>query len=101
MKIRVESKDIRTIWVLRDGPMPEGISIQVAPTLQSGGISITGLKSPVAIISAAANAPIGPLADWLYDKLKDRPVRLTINCSKVDIEKSEIVRVVHEEIAKE
>lgn len=100
MKIAVESKDVRAIWALRDGPMPDGVRIEVDPASRQGAISVTGLKSPIAIISAPADAAIGPLADWLYDKLKDKLARLTINRRQVEIDKRAIVQVLHEEISK-
>lgn len=94
MKIRIESQDFDVILKLRNGPVPEGVSIEVAPGLLRGGISITGLKSPVAIVSVAPYTPISLLTNWLYDKMKDKPARLIINHTVMQhIEKDEITKV--------
>ncbi len=101
MRIIVESKDLRVIWALREGSIPEGISIQVARSVPRGEMSITGLNSPVAVVSVAADVQVSLLSSWLYDKVKDKRARLTVNHRRVETEKDEIAKVLQEEMMQE
>ena len=98
MKITIESRHVPTVLMLRHSA-PAGVFVRTTPTMMQRSIGSDELA--VAIISVAATVPLGLLVNWLYDNIKDKPAKLTINRTQVDIEHGEITRVIHEEITKE
>jgi hypothetical protein len=52
------------------------------------------------VIVAASTVGLNLLSSWLYDKLKDRPAKLRISRTEVEIEPNKI-RIVIEQIEKD
>jgi hypothetical protein len=95
MRIKVESIDQKTFFLLQD-TAPEGVTVKL------GGMANENIGSPVAaVITFNAGSASSAIGTWLYDKIKDKSPRLSINRIKVPIQQGEITRVIEEEIAKE
>lgn len=101
MKIIIESKHLPTIFTLKHGGVPTGITIEIPEVIERRGVDFETVAT--AILMIGSNVAAGVLANWLYEKLRGKPTtRLTINRTEVQITtKDEIMRVVQEEITNE
>jgi hypothetical protein len=97
MRIKVESIDQQTLFLLQD-TAPEGVTVKL------GGAALEnfGSDQPVtAVITFTAGTASGAIGTWLYDKVKAKSARISINRIKVGMQPGEITRIIQEETAKE
>jgi hypothetical protein len=97
MQITVESIDRQTFFDLCESA-PPGVSVKLGGTIRKD----FGDQVVVAVITFAGSVAVNLVAQWLYDKIKGKPAKLTINRRQVDIKDGEVlVRLIEEEITKE
>jgi hypothetical protein len=97
MRIKVESINRQTLFLLQD-TAPEGVTVKLGGMVRED----FGSDQPVAaVITFTAGIASSGIGTWLYDKIKDKSAKVSINRIKVDIQQDEITRVIQEEIAKE
>jgi len=95
MEIEIESSSLPLIYQLKEGNKIEGVSVNIPPIPERRDLSE---NIAIAIITLAANIPIGLFTTWLYDKIKGKPAKITINRKVIDIDKGKIKRIVEENI---
>jgi len=95
MRIKVESIDQKTFFLLQD-TAPQGVTVKL------GGMVTERSDQPVAaVITFTAGNASSAIGTWLYDKIKGKPAKVSINRIKVDIQQDAITRLIQEEITKE
>lgn len=99
MNIEIETNFIPLLLVYND--LPDGITKRIIPSVERR--DIFSEPTAVAIFTIAAGAVGGTVANvfgsWIYDKIKNKhQAKIKINRREVTIEKSEIIKVLSEEI---
>ena len=97
MRIKVDSIDQQTLFLLQD-TAPKGVTVKLGGAARED----VGRDQPVnAVITFTAGIESGAIGTWLYDKIKAKSAKVSINRIKVDIQEGEITRVIQEETVKE
>lgn len=96
MKIELRTSYIPLLVRLDNSDKPEGVSVLVPPIEMTRTVGDNPIA--LAVISLAASVPVGVFVNWLWDKIKDKPAKITINRREVTFSKGEIRKVVEESI---
>ena len=96
MKIEIKSSSLPLIHQLKEGNEIEGVSVEIPPIYERRDLG--GENIALAIITLAASVPAGLFTAFLYDKIKGKSAKITINRKEVHIDKGEIRRVIEESI---
>ena len=82
MKIIVTSQHLPAIFMLRQGQVPAGVTVEIPEVVERRGIGFETVAT--AILSFGSGVAASILANWLYEKLRDKPTtRITITTRRM------------------
>ena len=95
IEIKIETSNVMLINTIKQDA-PDGVSIQTPPIIERRDLGT--MPAVVIIVTFVANVSAGLVAAWLYDRIKDKSTKITINRKEVIIDKGEIRKVIEENI---
>jgi hypothetical protein len=105
IEISVETHDKRLSFDLLDSrSISAGNGVEITPGAQlvwTGGIGRKAFGEPewlTFLLQIAAGVPVTVVSAWLYQKLKGRAQRMSINRTEIEIDEGEIKRIIQEKM---